>query len=428
MVKVIRRKNVLTQQAEELVTSTQPVLRTFALSRTSSRLIQEPENAIKKDITIKFDAYGNSTVNEHNIGLAFDHRVTWLRFDLDELIWNTETSLDDDYTEETKYDYYLFKLAFKNLTNEEISIYEFDGKIFQIPRGVTAPISLQKDGHITEDINYEVLLIIQEKNMDDPDYGNVKDVQETFVSQPWTAKVEKSSYVPGALERQSTESFQLHSLTKPPIVCKLSDIGIFDINHKILGNKKDDTISYFKMGEEVTAHLLGFNVFMRFEHADGELIYRQWEDTTLDEPDDYVETNPHILWVPSEVTSKSGEWTLTIIAYCGYFDLDTETKEDDINTSLAEIVLDQTTADANGNAEGEIEEPIINTTEDYYFYVSKDVVVSVEDNFLTQEDLKTQDGYGSGSNVKTSAYSNLETDDGLIFATSDDSILFGKEQ
>lgn len=297
MVKVIRKKDLAVKEAELMVTSVEPVLRTFALTRTMSAIVEEPLAAIKKDITIKFDEYGNPNVTDVNAGLAYDHRVTWLNFDLDSLLWHTDGRADDSYTDETKYEYYLFKLAFKNLVSGKIEIYEFDGRTFYVPRSITAPADLRDDfGRITKDFNYEVLLIIQEKNIDDPDFGNVKGVQETFVSKAFNLKIEKSSYVPNEMPHVDTTSFQLHSLTKPAIVCKLSDIGLFSVDRAILGNKEDDTISYFKLGEDVTAHLRGFNVFMRFEHEDGTEYYRQWEKTQEDEElDDYVSNNPHIL-------------------------------------------------------------------------------------------------------------------------------------
>lgn len=47
-------------------------------------------------------------------------------------------------------------------------------------------------------------------------------------------------------------------------------------------------------------------------------------------------------------------------------------------------------------------------------------MVKIEDNFLTQEDFEDK--------IHTSGYSNLKTEDGFIFATADNQILFGDEQ
>lgn len=141
-----------------------------------------------------------------------------------------------------------------------------------------------------------------------------------------------------------------------------------------------------------------------------------------------MSTNPHILWVPAEVTTKPGNWMITIIAYCGNFDINPEQPGFEVETSYKEILGDQKYADANANEEGEIVGDVVNTSEDYYFYVSKDAYVVVENNFLEDGHLKTGSGYGSKSNVRTSGYSNLTTEDGFIFATADDSILFGEEQ
>lgn len=234
---------------------------------------------------------------------------------MDDLLWNTEAKLGDDYiNDENRYNHYLFKLAFKNVKTEEVQIYEFDGRRFYIPRGVTAPLSSQTTLPITEKIDYQIILIIQELQMDDMDYGNVSDKIETFVSKEWRGSVRPSSYTPGVLvEEEVAKTFQLHSLTKPPVVCKLSDIGMFGVDRTVLGNNQDDTISYFKFGApNTTGHLEGFNVFMRFE-KDNKVLYRQWEETTSSEdgfdnnPDDYVERNPHILWIPTEVTQTPGD-------------------------------------------------------------------------------------------------------------------------
>ena len=432
MVKVIRKSDILARE-QELIgpTSIEPVLRTFALRRTMSRIITEPEEPIKKKITIKMDALGNPNVDSVlDLGMAFDHRVTWFEFDLDDLLWNTEAKLNDDYVnDESRYNHYLFKLAFKNLQRDEIQVYEFDGRRFYIPRGVTAPISSQETLPITEKIDYQIILIIQELQMDDNDYGNVSDKIETFVSKEWRGSVKPSSYTPGALdEEEILRTYQLHSLTKPPVICTLSDIGIFGVDRTVLGNNQDDTISYFKFGApNTTGHLEGFNVFMRFE-KDDTIIYRQWETTTSFEegfdnnPDDYVESNSHILWIPTAVTTNPGDWKITIIAYCGNFD-EFETAdggeagiqdEGYQHTSLDEIVEEQTQKD------GADENSTIDSNEDYYFYVSTDLMVKIEDNFLTEKVFEDK--------IHTSGYSNLNTEDGFIFATADNQILFGDEQ
>lgn len=432
MVKVIRKRDIIAKQQEQIgPTSMEPVLRTFALRRTRSEIVTDPIEPIKKKIVIKMDALGNPDVNSVlDLGMAFDHRVTWFEFNLDDLLWNTEAKLGDDYiNDESRYNHYLFKLAFKNVKTEEVQIYEFDGRRFYIPRGVTAPLSSQTTLPITEKIDYQIILIIQELQMDDMDYGNVSDKIETFVSKEWRGSVRPSSYTPGVLvEEEITKTFQLHSLTKPPVVCKLSDIGMFGVDRTVLGNNQDDTISYFKFGApNTTGHLEGFNVFMRFE-KDNKVLYRQWEETTSSEggfdnnPDDHVERNPHILWIPTEVTQTPGDWKITIIAYCGNFDEfeRADGGEEGIqdegyqHTSLNEIVEEQTQKD------GADENSTIDNNEDYYFYVSTDLVVKIEDNFLTQEDFEDK--------IHTSGYSNLKTEDGFIFATADNQILFGDEQ
>ena len=85
-----------------------------ALVTDSSVILTEP---VKKYINIKYNALGYSSVNRIILGMQYDHRVSWLHFDLEDLIWNLNE--ERGYNERTKYDFYKFKIIFSRLHDNE---------------------------------------------------------------------------------------------------------------------------------------------------------------------------------------------------------------------------------------------------------------------------------------------------------------------
>ena len=75
-----------------------------ALDTGETIILLEP---VKQAIEITYDELGHPDKTLVNLGAQYDHRVTWLHFNLDKLIWNLDEQRD--YTEETKYHHYTFR-------------------------------------------------------------------------------------------------------------------------------------------------------------------------------------------------------------------------------------------------------------------------------------------------------------------------------
>ena len=343
-----------------------------ALDTGTSVILME---AVKQSINITYDALGHADVSTINLGTQYDHRVTWLHFNLDSLIWNLNAQ--KGYDAETKYNHYTFKLAISKVGEEaeKTSIWEFDGVDFEVPRGITKEAGL-----------YKIVLIIEEYQGSDTTVGNIKQDDyanvERFVAAGIKGKVNASIYSPEYdIVEETTETDQEAALVKPKIECTLTDDGKFSSDVTELGQKYDSFIRYFKFNpRRITAHLNDFYVFAIFKQND--LFYSSlFEVTNADDPlDDYSASHPIIAWVPKNVYKNAGTWQVAIIAFTGNIN--------DINNN-----------DDNG---------------DYYFYVSDPVKMRIASNHLT-EDLMTQE-------PTLSITSNLVTSIGEVIITADDEI------
>ena len=80
--------------------------------------------AVKQSINVKFNSLGYADQTSVNLGVQYDHRVTWLHFDLDELIWNLNEAADREYgyNKSTRNSFYIFKLAFTNQSTKETTV------------------------------------------------------------------------------------------------------------------------------------------------------------------------------------------------------------------------------------------------------------------------------------------------------------------
>ena len=107
MIKVIKKQSYNGSNSELLISPRDIV----AIDTGSSIVLTQ---AVKGSIDITYDEHGYPDVDLVDLGIQYDHRVTWLEFDLDDLLWNTEAKINDDYKDENRYSRYLFKLAFKN--------------------------------------------------------------------------------------------------------------------------------------------------------------------------------------------------------------------------------------------------------------------------------------------------------------------------
>ena len=343
-----------------------------AIDTGESVILLEP---VKQAIDITYDELGYANVSSVGLGVQYDHRVTWLHFNLDNLIWNLNTQRG--YDANTKYNHYTFKLAFTNVKTGKTSVWEFDGVDFEVPRGITKEAGL-----------YKIVLMIEEyQDPDDNSFvGNIKEnvpeCIERFVAAEIKGKVYESIYDPTyEISTNIVETDQEAALVKPKIECTLTDEGTFIADVRELGQKHDSFIRYFKFNpRRITAHLNDFYVFAIFRQKDL-FYYSLFELTNADDPlDDYSASHPIIGWIPRGVYQQDGTWQVAIIACAG--DISSLNNNED-----------------NG---------------DYYFYVSKPYKMKIVKNNLTEE-LVTQTPI-------LSVTSNLLTNISEIIITSDDSL------
>lgn len=370
MIKVIRKQSI--DSPSMSVISNKDI---EALVVDESIILLEP---VKESIEITYDELGHADKTSINLGAQYDHRVTWLHFNLDKLIWNLDEKRN--YNHETKYNHYTFKLAFSKIGEEaeNTSIWEFDGVDFEIPRGVTKEAGL-----------YKIVLIIEEYQKN-AEFSNIKDNSpefiERFVAAEIKGKVNASIYDPKySIEADIVETDQTAALVKPKIECTLTDDGNFSSDVVELGQQYDNFIRYFKFNpRRITAHLNDFHVFAIFKQNDV-FCYSLFERTSADDPlDDYSASHPIIAWVPSEVYKHSGVWQVAIIACAGNLE--------DLNNN-----------DDNG---------------DYYFYVSKPTKMKIVKNSLNQQIIEKE--------PTLSITSNLVTGIGEVIITTDDEIYQAK--
>ena len=217
--------------------------------------------------------------------------------------------------------------------------------------------------------------------------GNIKieteEFLERFVAKPIRGRVAETFYDPTFdISDTVTETDQEAALVKPKILCTLTDNGTFAPDTRELGQKHDSFIRYFKFNpRRISAHLNDFYLFAIFKQGD-KFHYSMFEKTSPDDPyDDYSVSYPVIAWVPREVYQSEGLWQVAIIAFTGDFD--------DINNIEED----------NGN---------------YYFYVSKEVKMTVANNNLSLADIEKE--------PVVSITTNLLTDLGEVIITSDDEL------
>lgn len=336
------------------------------------------QEAVKQSIDVKYDSKGYADQTSISLGMQYDHRVTWLHFDLDDLIWNLDNEnkrgRDIPYDIHRRNNFYIFKLAFTNQSTKETSIWQFDGYNFEIPRGITK-----------EAASYEIVLIIEEYQ-DDDFQGNIVDTPdsiERFVARPIYGTVQSTFYNP-SLDITATleETDQLAALIKPQIQCTLTDIGLFASDERELGQQYDNFIRYLKFNpNRITAHLNGFYLFALFKK--GDLFYSSlFEKTHSDDPfDDHSQSHPVIAWIPTQVYESAGNWDVMIIGMAGSFE--------------------------NINESSDIG--------DYYFYVSNKLTMTVAPNKLSAEDIVKEPTSSVVSGLQTDSGEYIITQDGYIY-------------
>ena len=332
---------------------------------------------IKSLISISYDENGTPDKNNIPLGLQFDHRVTWLSFNLDNLLWGR--SKNKEYTNKDLYDLYNFKMVVKGPGGT--NTWGFDGHTFEINNFIT-----QSAGA------YQFILIIEEKTTDEYQ-GNIDDSlidmsvnkPERFVAKSFTGLVESSSFSP-FVEIKITEfpTDQDQSLIKPIIHCTLTDKGNLTSSNAYIGQKYDNLIRFLSFDKgQLSANLNDFYLIVCYLQGE------KYTFSALEKSDNYDETtkNEWISWIPSEVFKIPGNVQMFVIGFLG--DPNIVNKFDDPNSP-------------------------------YFFYVSNSVMLQVEDNFLTEEDLDADYGANAVTTNFTDYYGDvIYTADGEIFITKD---------
>ena len=340
----------------------------------NSVILTEP---VKTSLEVKYDSLGYPSVKQLILGMQYDHRVSWIHFDLKDLLWNLNKSSGETF--EDIYSKYNFKVVFSRLHDDNSSqTWQFDGSDFEVPRALT-----KNPG------TYSITLIIEEA-LDGQSVGNYptqdEEHVERFVAAPILGRVLSSIYNLEPLSRERLDSNQLASLIKPAVLCTLDDEGGFAPQKVELGQKFDNYIRYLKFNpRDITAHLNDFYVYAIFKRQD-KFAYSLFEQTDpQDEKDDYSASHPLICWIPTAVMEEPGWWDVAIVAYAG----ESQAEQEDPD---------------NGN---------------YYCFVSKKMRMKVARNRLTSEDI-TKDPI-------ISITTNLVTKLGEVIITSDDQLYQRKE-
>ena len=319
-------------------------------------------DAIKREIHIKFNNNGRPNLSKIPLGVQWDHRVTWLSFDFDDLIWNTESKDDDDYTEETKYDKYIFKIFFKLEDNDTLIFMLDPYEAFEVPRKVTRNAG-----------NYQIAIGIEEDLTQSAD-GNVPDKTEIYMTETITGTVEESWFDPRVLINYfDGDTYQRKALVKKWIDGTLNDYGIFRLNSKFLGVRADSYIKYIRFNHnKITAHLDEFQIFAAFYNAETrEMYFSKFEKADPEDGyDHYEEGYPIIAWVPDEITKNESVWDLAIIAYAGLLE--------------------------------DIRHNLVLNPDQYCFYVSNSINGCIVKGFVSQEDIDKYIKYTYNAQLVTS--------------------------
>lgn len=333
---------------------------------------------IKNLISISYDENGSPDKDTVQLGLQYDHRVTWLSFNLDQLLWGWSSQKIHTNNVDL-YDLYNFKMVVDGPDGAQT--WSFDGHTFEINNFITRAPG-----------QYQFILIIEEKT-DDEYLGNVgdditdveSDIQERFVAKSFTGIVETSAFSPYE-EIKITEfpTDQMRSLIKPIIYCTLTDKGSLTSSSAYIGQKYDNLIRFLSFDKgQLSANLNDFYLIVCYLQGE------KYTFSALEKSDNYNETtkNEWISWIPSEVFKIPGNVQMFIIGFLG--DPEIINKFDDPNAP-------------------------------YFFYVSHSVMLQVEDNFLTEEDLEADYGADVVVTNFTDYYGNvIYTADGEIFITQD---------
>ena len=394
-------------------------------------------------------------VTDAVLGMQYDHRVSWLEFDLTNLRWGIDETATGGGLKDEAYSDYVFKLYFQTLDGAASHDYVFDGKRFYIPSSLTRDAG-----------QYRIIFAVvnQQKQEAGFDHYNVADENETFISDMFTGTVVRSIYDPNGFTPIYLNTRQLKILSKTPINGVVSDDGRLGaisgglITYTIkVANQKDNYITYVGFADgNITSKLDNFTMFICYQYLDGSghtKVKASYLEP-IDPNNEYMDNDfQYISWVPYEVTKYSNSYDAMLIGFYGEYvadasDIDLSPEE---LASMFELIQEEQEYDYllhfatdypnnettsyltnEGNAftlnftNPADTEAYLESSEDYYFYCSGFITFVVDDNFLTTDvknvgNAVTRSGY---TGEMTSAFSNIASSDGLLLGTADGGVLF----
>lgn len=351
-------------------------LTTVNINQSANSTAIEPDAAIKQAITIVYDANGYPNINTIDLGMAYDHRVTWINFDLSNLLWHFNNA--EGYTQDTINEVYNFKVVFKTTpTDTDSIVYVFDPAVpFEVPSRIT-----------TMGKHFYMSIAIQEKTDEEKSIviaggvwpGNIENDNEIFISAPIQCTVTSHWFNPTQeiiITHENTT--QKRALTKEYIDATMTDRGTLTLSSTNFGFSTDRWMKYIRFDpSHLTAHVDNLTLVAAFRTDDGSIYYSLFEKT-IDELDDQVK--PTIAWIPSQITSQANKVSLLIFAYAG--DIDGEEDE-------------------------------------YVMYISSMVNAIVSPSTITEADL-SKDPYGEDSNFYANDGDIVQTADNFIFAAKEE--------
>lgn len=311
---IIRKNRAVEENAQPITLS-----RVMSFTRTFN-----PTDSIKPLIEIKIGIDGHATHKDGtplgtlDLGVQGEHRVKWIKIDLTELRWGTNSNPD-----------YTYKLIFESINEPAIHFeYPFDcdqtGGIFKIPSTIT------KYAHI-----YRIALVIVE-NITPADGGNIVNHTEVFSSYSWEGAVKKSFYDLNALKHALfLDTDQLQGLTKSVVDVALGDNEKAEVIQDISGNnfaylineelsltprsigvRNDHFIRYFKLSAlYLTNKLNEFDLYLCFE-KDGYVYATKFQELASNDAgkDDYDAAAPLVAWIHPAVYRSAGNWNICVVA------------------------------------------------------------------------------------------------------------------
>lgn len=394
--------------------------------------------ALKNTIHLKYDRFGNCDTKSINLGIKNEHRVTWIYFNLVDLLWNQEHIKNEHEsqlsTKEWKnlYNLYNFKLVFKTKNGKLHSFFLNTDKlsgsevVFEVPRILTQYpgetfkmiLIIEENINSSNQNNYQHNIPdsaseITTNNLDASDttfedenkknkkvqityaqkLGTPPHIVERFITKEIKVSVKDGIYNGEGLVVNNLllDTNQYDSLIKPSLFGKLTDNGTLSIETAEgeeatnLGRELDSYVKYIKFdSSKITAHIGELKKYLFFRHQINdkyEIAYSPLERLTDTLHDDYEENSNYnyISWIPAKVFEYPGKWEICLVAFAGNVPVKpthNEWKDEQLSYDFEAV----------------------NNRDYYYCYISKTIIMEVEDSFLTKTDFDNLKEWNPGYN------------------------------